>query len=157
MQAGGALRRDRDCYRTGERLGQDDKRPSPREARAHKVFERGIVEIPVSRVGDGDCPDACSKCFTKASKESARSIEPRENQQSRLVSAPEKVAECATDRRSMSLDVFGPHLMISSTKAIGVRCGQRWHTTQHHGVPQRSGSRVGIGGAGSMPPWLPDL
>jgi hypothetical protein len=41
--------------------------------------------------------------------------------------------------------------MISGTNATGRRCKQRSQTTQHHGWPLRSCSRVGAGGAGFMP------
>jgi hypothetical protein len=41
------------------------------------------------------------------------------------------------DRRSMSLEAAGPHLMIKGTKATGFRCMQCSQTTQHHSVPQR--------------------
>jgi len=55
------------------------------------------------------------------------------------------------DRRSMSLDVSGPQRMMNGTNATGVRCKHFSHTTQDHGWPRWSCSRVGIGdGARSM-------
>jgi hypothetical protein len=41
--------------------------------------------------------------------------------------------EQRADRRNMSLDASGPHLMISGTNATGRRCKHFSQTTQHHG------------------------
>jgi hypothetical protein len=61
------------------------------------------------------------------------------------------------EQRNMSLDASGPHRMINGTKVIGVRCRHPSQTTQHHGVPRRSCSSVGLGGVGFMPQPSPDL
>jgi hypothetical protein len=55
------------------------------------------------------------------------------------------LVQCA-ERRSRSLEASDPHLMMTGTKATGLRCMRCSHTTQHHGVPRRSCSRVGVGG-----------
>ena len=62
--------------------------------------------------------------------------------------------EQRADRRSMALEASGPHRMMKDTNAMGERCRQCSHTTQHQGVPRRSCSSVGRGGSRSMPARL---